>query len=486
MHLSLDMHNSRWEICLLIGDMALFFGAIPLLLLWQYNVSSWSQIPFGWDTALLLLLGIYLVVIYVSDLYDKYKDYRTLENISRLIFAAWVGMLLGVMVISYASRFLSRNFVEWHAVLFCVLLVAWRTTFSALALPQRLKRRVLIIGAGDAGQQILELIQARSGNGLEAVGFIDDDPAKNGRMIHGVPVLGTCQELAELIRDRKVDIVVLAIIREKSPQLIKTLGYLAFNHCHLLDMPRLYEQLARKIPLDYITDSWLYLHGIYQSKLYYRHVKRLMDLSLGAVGLVLCAPLFPVIAAAIKLNSQGPVFFRQQRLGQAGKPFTIIKFRTMTEAETDEKPRWACPDDPRITRVGWYLRKWRLDEVPQLINVLKGDMSLIGPRAEWDVFALKSQEEEVQYRPGRRAGDPPGFMVPTGQVERVPYYSFRSVVKPGITGWAQVMFPMAGSSFEDLKEKLAYDLYYIKNLGILLDLAILLRTIRIVLIGRGK
>ena len=151
-----------------------------------------------------------------------------------------------------------------------------------------------------------------------------------------------------------------------------------------------------------------------------------------------------------------------------------------------QEPRWAESGDPRITRVGWFLRKSRLDEVPQLINVVKGEMSLVGPRAEWDVFARMSLQEETKWRPGRRAGDPPGFMVPVGEVERVPYYSFRSVVKPGITGWAQVMFPLAGSSLEDLQEKLAYDLYYIKNISFFLDLAILLKTIRVVLIGRGK
>ena len=158
----------------------------------------------------------------------------------------------------------------------------------------------------------------------------------------------------------------------------------------------------------------------------------------------------------------------------------------MVDAAPDQEPRWAEKGDPRITRVGWFLRKSRLDEVPQLINVVKGEMSLVGPRAEWDVFARMSLEEETKWRPGRRAGDPPGFMVPVGEVERVPYYSFRSVVKPGITGWAQVMFPLAGSSLEDLQEKLAYDLYYIKNLSFFLDLAILLKTIRVVLIGRGK
>jgi lipopolysaccharide/colanic/teichoic acid biosynthesis glycosyltransferase len=318
------------------------------------------------------------------------------------------------------------------------------------------------------------------------VGFVDDDPQKAGLRLDGVPVLGDSDDLTGLIESRKIDLVVLAIIQEKSPRLLKTLSHLSFNHCELVDMPTMYERLAKKIPLAYISDNWLFLHSIYRSKYYYRHIKRLLDLALGAGGLLLTAPLFPVIALAIKLDSPGPVFFRQPRQGQGGKSFSIYKFRTMVDAAPDEEPRWVEKGDPRITRAGWFLRKSRLDEVPQLINVIKGEMSIIGPRAEWDVFAHLSLQPETRWRPGRRAGDPPGFMVAEGEIERVPFYSFRSVVKPGITGWAQVMNPLAGSSQEELQEKLAYDLYYIKNLGFFLDLAILLKTIRIVLIGRGK
>ena len=149
-------------------------------------------------------------------------------------------------------------------------------------------------------------------------------------------------------------------------------------------------------------------------------------------------------------------------------------------------PRWAVRNDSRVTRVGYLLRKMHLDELPQLINILRGEMSLIGPRAEWDVFAHKCQELVEECRPGGRVTDPPGHEVTVEYRERIPFYSYRLSVRPGVTGWAQVMFPHAGSSMEDLKEKLQYDLYYIKNMGFLLDLSILLKTIRIVLFGHGK
>lgn len=486
---SAAMQNSKWEICLALGDAAVFIAAIPLLMLWQLSLEAIPEAFTGArNLSVMVLLGINLLVIYISDLYDRYKDFRELENISRIIFAVWISMVLGWLTLRFTyDLYLSRNFIEWHALVFTVLLLGWRYFFTALALPERLKRRVLIIGSGRPGEELVELLEKKKNSGLEVVGFVDEDPQQVGRVIHGIPVIGTTTQLTELTQRKKIDIVVVALQKEQASNLIKTLGFLAFNHCHLLDMPRMYEMLARKIPLDYISDSWLYLHSIYQSKIYYRHIKCLMDLALATFGLLLFLPLFPIIAVAIKTTSPGPVFFRQKRLGQTGKTFEIIKFRTMRITADNEPPRWTSSSkDARITPVGRFLRKFRLDEVPQLINVLKGDMSIIGPRAEWDIFALQSQEEEIHYRPGRRATDPPGLMIPVGRVERIPYYSFRSVVKPGITGWAQVMFPMAGSSPEELKEKLAYDLYYIKNLGIILDLAILLKTIRIVLIGHGK
>lgn len=158
----------------------------------------------------------------------------------------------------------------------------------------------------------------------------------------------------------------------------------------------------------------------------------------------------------------------------------------MTADVDVDLPRWTSRNDYRITRVGSLLRKMHLDELPQLINILKGKMSLIGPRAEWDVFAQKSQEVVAEWRPGRRASDLPDFKVLTGHREQIPYYSYRLLVKPGVTGWAQVMSPHAGSSMEEMKEKLQFDLYYIRNMGFLLDLAILMKTIRIVLFGHGK
>jgi len=257
-----------------------------------------------------------------------------------------------------------------------------------------------------------------------------------------------------------------------------------WGRCQILDMPSLYEFLAGKVPIEHVSDIWLFLHNLTTSNRLYRRLKRLLDLVLASVALALTLPLFPFIALAVKLDSEGPVFFCQERLGQAGAPFRIIKFRTMTAQAEAEGPRFATARDPRITRLGRVLRRLRLDELPQLFNILKGDMSFVGPRPEQVQFIQEFQEPCVELRPGRRAGDPPGCLVQCGFKEKLPFYSYRLAVKPGVTGWAQVMYPYA-STPEQTHEKLQYDLYYIKNMGFLLDLLILLKTVRIVLGARG-
>ena len=197
----ISMQKSKWEICLAAGDIAVFLAAIPILLLWHLHLGQSPQFfPGGWDVAVLVLLAVNLLVIYISDLYDKYKDYRDFENISRIIFAVWIGMMLGGLIIRFSKGlYLDRSFIEWHALFFTGLLVFWRYLFSALALPQRLRRRVLIVGAGDSGRRILESIQDRPNSGLELVGFVDDDPGKAGQRLEGVPVLGPSDRLIELI-----------------------------------------------------------------------------------------------------------------------------------------------------------------------------------------------------------------------------------------------------------------------------------------------
>jgi sugar transferase (PEP-CTERM system associated) len=227
-----------------------------------------------------------------------------------------------------------------------------------------------------------------------------------------------------------------------------------------VDAPSFYEKMTGKLLLENITPSWFIFSDGFRITAHVRLVKRVSDVLFSLAGLILVLPFIPIIALAIRLDSPGPVFFRQIRVGEREKNFLLYKFRTMRQdAEKGSGAVWAQERDPRITRLGNFLRKSRIDEIPQLFNVLMGDMSLVGPRPERPEFIEKLKEV-------------------------IPYYSERHFVKPGVTGWAQVRYPY-GASIEDALEKLRYDLYYIKNLTISFDLMIILETVKVVLFRRG-
>src|SRR5208337_3315629 len=480
----LNFRISKWSLILVLGDAAAFCLAIPIgLFLIKYPALLF------WDVykVPLILVGLtYILVLYIANLYDHHLDFRRRENISKVILSCLVGTLVVVILYCFPYwRTIPRNFVQRHAVAFVCFTTLWRFSFSALALPLRLQRPVLIMGAGGAGRWIAKVIRDQPNCGLVVRGFVDDDPQKAGMSIAGFEVLGECSMLGVIIRNQKASLIVVAITHKKSFSSLIAVNQALTNGCQVTDVPSLYEHLTGKIPIDHISDLWLYFNSLTYQKSYYPHLKRVIDLGLAALGLLLYCPLLLIIGLAIRLDTPGPIIFRQTRLGFNVEPFQILKFRTMAWGG-EGVPKWVSRNDPRITRVGWLLRKTHLDELPQLINILKGTMSLIGPRAEWDVFAYPCQESVAEWRPGRRDSDPPDFKVLVNYREKIPYYSYRLLVKPGLTGWAQVMSPYAGSSLEEMKEKLQYDLYYIKNMGLFLDLAILMKTIRIVLFGQGK
>ena len=478
---------SKWKLILLTGDLVVYSLSVMLALYVNPKIGSEPWKFAATHLTPFLLVGLtYLLVLYIANTYDYQQDYRRWSNIAQLILSGLVGTLVVIVLFYFPlGAFIGRTLLIIQAATFIGLLVLWRFTFSALALPQRLQRRVLIVGAGGCGRRILEALRRRPRSGLTALGFIDDDPEKFGAEIAGLPVLGNSAHLSEIVHNHTVKLVVVAITHQKSASLIKALTKIYWNGCQLIDMPSLYEFLSGKVPVEHISDTWFYVNSLQTKKLYYRHLKRLLDLGLAFMGLALTWPLFLFIGLAIKLDSPGPIFFRQERLGQDSKPFQILKFRTMIQEAERFGPQWARENDSRITRVGRILRKWRLDELPQLLNIIKGDISCIGPRPERKFFIDEFQKLVPDFRPEVRPGESNSSMVQCGFKEKIPYYSYRLMVKPGLTGWAQVMYPYA-SSLEQTQEKLQYDLYYIKNMGFFLDLAILLKTVRIVLFGRGR
>ena len=266
--------------------------------------------------------------------------------------------------------------------------------------------------------------------------------------------------MEDIINKEKADKIVVSLSERRGVFPVKDVLNCKFNGVDVVDAPSFYEEMTGKLLIEEITPSWFIFSDGFRITPLKRNIKRVSDIFFSSIGLVFSLPLLPFIALAIKINSPGPIFFKQLRVGEREKPFTLYKFRTMhPDAEKVSGAVWAKKEDPRITSVGKFLRKIRLDEFPQFYNVLKGDMSIVGPRPERPEFV--EQLKKV-----------------------IPYYSQRHFVRPGISGWAQIRYPY-GSSVSDALEKLRYDLFYVKHMSLFLDVMVIMETIKVVLFGRG-
>jgi sugar transferase (PEP-CTERM system associated) len=293
------------------------------------------------------------------------------------------------------------------------------------------------------------------------VGFVDNRPDLVGKSLINPKVIGVTSDIACLVDEYDVDRIVVAVKdrRGKLPT-DELLNLTLSGRVAVEDCASYYERLTGKIATEMLRPSWLIFSRGNRFSDLARHIRRVVNAGLAVVGFILSLPIMMMVAIAIKLESRGPIFYTQERVGKNGRTFKIIKFRSMrVDAEQVSGPVWAGEDDPRVTLVGRIIRRLRFDELPQFINVLRGDMNFVGPRPERPVFV--EQLSEI-----------------------IPYYSQRHLVKPGLTGWAQIKYPY-GSSVEDAIEKLMYDLYYIKNQSLLLDAMIVFETIKTVLFGRG-
>jgi exopolysaccharide biosynthesis polyprenyl glycosylphosphotransferase len=362
---------------------------------------------------------------------------------------------------------LTRSRLSW-AIFFMLAttgLVAWRLIYASVLVQPHFRKRLLIAGAGRSGETILSTIREGQEANYKVVGFVDDDPEKVGTTVGDVPVLGSRYDLIKLIQQQEVGQVILAVTHEGE---IHADLFQALMDCHELGvdvtpMVLFYEELTGRVPVEHIGQQLSALLPLNHNPLasLYRLVRRVVDLAAALVGLAVLALILPLVALLVRLDSPGPIFFRQTRVGKGGRQFQLIKFRTMVEdAERPGEAVWAKRGDNRVTRFGRFARKVRLDEMPQLWNVLRGEMSLIGPRPERPEFVEQLEEQ-------------------------IPFYRSRHAVKPGITGWAQVNYRYGGT-VEDTLTKLQYDLYYIKHQSFYLDLLIFFRTVGTVLSFRGR
>lgn len=407
---------------------------------------------------ILVVSAVFVSSMYYFDLYDPFIVTNRRELLTRMIQVFGTAcILLAVLYYFYPSLRLGRGIFLIGFILVTLLLLSWRRIFLAVnSLPQ-LTERVLILGEGPLAQEMVSIVGSRPELGLRVVGQIPEG-IQSRRASSSIQ--DTADAFLNYVKFYRPSRIIVTMKDRRGRLPVEQLLLLKSRGLLIQDGAEVYETVTGKVPLESLSLGWLLFSPGFRLARPLQIYKRLISMLVSVIGLLLFLPLIPLIALAIKLTSPGPILYRQKRVGRDNAVFNCHKFRTMrADAEADTGPTWSGDDDPRITSVGRFLRLSRLDEIPQLWNVLKGDMSIVGPRPERPEFVEWLDKE-------------------------IPHYHLRHTIRPGITGWAQVCYRY-GSSVEDAKEKLRYDLFYLKNISVGLDLLILLQTIKIILLGRG-
>ncbi len=411
-----------------------------------------------------MIAAVLQMCLHFSDLYDLRTLLDRRDMFTRLLRALGATSMILALLYYWIQGLIIGRGVFVIASLFVVgLVVGWRLAFEWLSVRLAPAERLLIVGTNNAAVDLArELFERRHELGVELIGFVDSDPAKVGTSLINPGIVGTVAHIPDIVRERHVDRVVVSLADARGKLSMEQLLEMKLNYGVRFDhLASVYEDYTGKIAIENLRPSWLVFSTGFRKSRALSAMKRLGDVLLSAIGLLLAAPLLSISTVAMKLTSPGPIFYHQRRVGKDGVVFTIHKLRSMrTDAEQGTGAVWSAEGDPRVTRVGRILRRTRLDEVPQLWNVLKGDMSFVGPRPERPEFV-------------------------TELTKRIPFYGQRHVVRPGLTGWAQVRHAY-GSTVDDALQKLQYELFYIKHMSIAFDLFIVLSTIKTVLVRRGS
>ncbi len=450
---------------LAIFEAGLLLAAFAVMHAWAYPAESLIAAPSGEGSAALgvagivVVCGLILLMMFSLGLYSWHLAHGYLDLLLRIV-AAFVLAFVGYSAIVYVFDVI-RVLPETLGLAMVAAVPAvftGRVAFLRIANMAHLKRRVLVIGSGTNAARLQELENGGHASRFVVFAFIKLEPVDIE--VDRQRVISLPNDLTNFCYEHGIEEIVMALEDRRGNLPLDALIRSRLNGMKLSDYQTFSERATGRVDIDALSPNWfLYSEGFRASRLH-RTAKRGFDLAASLGLLAFALPLMLLTALAIRLESPGPVFYRQERGGQNGRPFVLIKFRSMrNDAEAAGAPQWAQVGDPRVTRVGSFIRKTRIDELPQLINVVKGEMSFVGPRPERPYF-----EEQL--------------------AAQIPFYRERNSVKPGITGWAQLNYPY-GASVEDAKQKLQYDLFYIKHFTILFDLAIVLQTMRVILWSEG-
>ena len=440
---------------LLGGEALLVWTSFLVATVWQHPEDSYVILNYeGGYLKILAATAAVLIFSHLFDLYEPTSWNARGELYFRLLMVPGIlALFTAVLAYIFPRLLIGNNTVVLALLLVTAALFGWRLVYAWLSQRPYLRERVYVLGVGERAQRLVNGLRTRSELGVEVAGWSGNVEGALTRESIGA-------HLMELIGEHRVHRVIVAMEDRRGTLPVMEMLQLRLNGVKIEEATSWLEKISGRIEVDNLYPSWLIYADGFRFSATFLVLRRLIAILASGILLLVVLPVIPFVILAIKLDARGSVLYRQQRVGLAGKIFYCFKFRTMRQdAESDTGPTWAGDDDPRITRVGKFLRKSRLDEIPQLWCVVKGDMAFVGPRPERPEFV--------------------------GMLSKViQYYPVRSAVRPGITGWAQVKYKY-GNTVEDSKEKLQYDLYYIKNASLGLDLMIMFQTVKIVLLGRG-
>jgi sugar transferase (PEP-CTERM system associated) len=454
--------NGSRSFALLIFESILtcFCGITAIYIRFGADATGVLLDEYGW-LKILLLMVVVQGSFYLSDLYDfRMIRIRTVLYLRIFQSIGLAAIALAMVFYLLPKLMLGRGVFVVSLILMLTTMIYWRVFVMWLIGHPGLAERVLILGTGESAINVAREVLEQKEGGYKIIGFVGEDPKLVGKSLINPKVIGLTSDLENIVSNYHIDrIVVVLKERRKHLPLNSLLDIRLRDAIAIEESATFYERLTGKISLELLRPIWLIFSSHSRLTRMYRHWRRLFDVIAALIGVIVSLPIMLLTAIAIKLDSKGPIFYTQERVGMSDGRFKIIKFRSMgTDAEKDGAV-WAREADTRVTRVGRIIRKLRIDELPQFFNVLRGEMSFIGPRPERPEFVRMLEHE-------------------------IPFYSQRHLVKPGLTGWAQIRYPY-GASVKDAMEKLQYDLYYIKNQSPVLDLIIIFETIRIVIFGRG-
>ena len=454
--------NTRTILLLLVEAMLLFGGVVIAVYVRLGAVEAEETLiqRNGFYKAALATVFC-LASFYLFDLYDFVVMFDRRELVLRMLQAlglAWIA--LAITFYALPQTMIGRGVSLISLPLALLMMMGWRLTIHWVLGHPELGERILIVGSGPFAVEIARETLGRPDAGFRVVGFVDSDPQLVGKSLINPKVIGLTSELASLVKNQSIDRLVVAIGDRRGQFPTHELLRLSLSgDVSIEESASFYERLTGRVLLDMIRPSWLIFSSRGRRARLNEFGRAVMNRTVALIGALLSLPIAIITALLVKLDSRGPVLYKQERVGKNGRTFTLMKFRSMRVDAEKDGPVWAKTDDERMTRFGRIIRKIRIDEIPQFWNILRGDMNFIGPRPERPHFVAQLAEEIL-------------------------YYEQRHLVSPGLTGWAQIKYPY-GASIEDAKKKLEYDLYYIKNQSLSLDAAIMFETIKTILFGRG-